>query len=67
MKTGSYFPKSSFGDVEVGKNPVWKKLAWVRLIKHIGFKNHFFLYMDLICFYTEIRTYFKNLVSLELC
>ena len=22
--------------------------------------------MDLICFYTEIRTYFKNLVSLKL-
>ena len=27
MKTGSYFPKSSFGDAELGKNPVWEKLA----------------------------------------
>jgi len=24
MKTGSYFPKPSFGDAELGKNPVWK-------------------------------------------
>jgi len=30
MKTGSYFPKLSFGDAELGKNPVWKneQLGW---------------------------------------
>ena len=27
MKTGSHFPKWPFGDAELRKNPVWKKLA----------------------------------------
>ena len=45
-----------------------KLAAWVGLIKHIGLKPLFLVHESLIlCFYTETRTYFKNLVSLKMC
>jgi len=46
MEAGSYFSKSSFGDAELGKNPVWKNMLmfWVGLIKHMGLKPLFLVH-----------------------